>query len=224
MNMNIVKYGDQEYQIYQSSKYNDGIPKPPFHDDKNMMKIILNLLHNNVEVFVETGSFMGKTIFFVGKNFPNIKCYSCELNKSYYEIAHEQVKDLTNVNLMFKPSPYALYDISKNEENLFNKTTLFWLDAHWGFTPLFDELVYITNNFNKFIIIIDDFTIPNDKGFHSDGYDLESIKNYVTNYDNLNIFIPKYSSNDECCKNNPVGYIILTNIDFNTYDYLISIN
>lgn len=120
--MNIVKYGEQEYQIYQSSKYNDSVPKPPFHDDKKMMKIILNLLHNNVEVFVETGSFMGKTIFFVGKNFPNIKCYSCELNKSYYEIAHEQVKDLTNVNLMFKPSPYALYDISKSEENLFNKT------------------------------------------------------------------------------------------------------
>lgn len=222
--MNIIKYENKEYQIYQSSKYNDGVSKPPFHDDKKMMKIILNLLHNNVEVFIETGSYMGKTIFFVGKNFPNIKCYSCELNRSYFEIANEQVQDLVNVNLMFKPSPHALYDICKYEENVFNKTTLFWLDAHWGSTPLFDELVYITTNFNNFIIIIDDFTIPNDKGFHSDGYNLESIKKYINNYNDLNIFIPKYSSNDECCKNNPVGYIILTNVDFNTHDYLININ
>ena len=58
------------YSIYSSPKYNNCKEKDPFHGDEKMLEITLNLL-KNVEVFIETGSFMGKTIYFVGKNFPN---------------------------------------------------------------------------------------------------------------------------------------------------------
>ena len=43
-------------------------------------------MFKTIEVFIETGSFMGKTIYFVGKNFKK-KCYSCEVNKDSYDIA-----------------------------------------------------------------------------------------------------------------------------------------
>ena len=63
--MNNIVYNNKNYIIYQSSKYNENKPKPPFHDDKKMLTIILEIL-NNSNVFIETGSYMGKTIFFVG--------------------------------------------------------------------------------------------------------------------------------------------------------------
>lgn len=75
-----------------------------------MIQVMIDIL-NKSEVFVETGSYMGKTIFFVGKNFPQMKCYSCEIDKMSYMIAHEQVSSLSNVFLNLKASPEAVYDI-----------------------------------------------------------------------------------------------------------------
>ena len=97
---------------------------------------------------------------------------------------------LSNVKLDLVPSPQALYNI-KNiyDKDIYNKKTLFWLDAHWGSTPLFDELKYITTNFKKFCIFIDDFTIPYDDGFHTDGYDIETIKPYIMNKDTLKFYM-----------------------------------
>lgn len=217
-----TNYFGKTYEIYQSPKYNDAKPKPPFHDDKKMMEIILHQLEHNIDVFIETGSYMGKTIYFVGKNFPNIKCYSCEVNKNFYSIAQEQINNLPNVSLVLKPSPKALYDIIKYDNQLFNKKCLFWLDAHWGSNPIYEEIAYITTNFKNFCIIIDDFTVPDDKGFHSDGYNFDLIKPHIKNIKNIHIYYPNYPSTDNCCKNNPVGYIILTNMNLELTDINIT--
>jgi len=222
--MNTIIYDKKSYIIYQSDSYNNKQPKPPFHDDKKMMTIILNIL-NECEVFIETGSFMGKTIFFVGKNFPQLKCYSCEIDIKSFSIAYAQIENLPNVKLDYKPSPQALYNI-KNEydSNLFEKYTCFWLDAHWHTDPLFDEIKYITTNFKKFCIFIDDFTVPNDKGFHTDGYNIEKIKPYIMNKEKLKFYMPNYPSTDNCCKHNPCGYIVITNANIDLYNNLQEIN
>ena len=218
--MNKIIYNKKEYTIYKSNKYNDGKSKPPFHNDKKMIEVIIDIL-NNCEAFIETGSYMGKTIYFVGKNFPNIPCYSCEINKDSYNIAYEQVKNLNNVKLDLKPSPYALYDIKlKYDKDIFEKYTCFWLDAHWHTDPLYEEIKYITSNFKKFCIFIDDFTIPGDKGFWTDGYNIEKIKSYIMNKEKLKFYMPNYPSTDDCCKDNPCGYIIITNISINIFNYL----
>ena len=60
-------------------------------------------------------------------NFPNIKCYSCEVNKSYYEKANNMLKNYSNVTYKLEKSPEFLYNLNKN---VFEKKTLFWLDAH----------------------------------------------------------------------------------------------
>ena len=38
-------------------------------------------------------------------NFPNIKCYSCEVNKSYYEKANNMLKNYSNVTYKLEKSP-----------------------------------------------------------------------------------------------------------------------
>ena len=37
--MNNIVYNNKNYIIYQSSKYNENKPIPPFHDDKKMLTI-----------------------------------------------------------------------------------------------------------------------------------------------------------------------------------------
>ena len=218
--MNNIVYNNKNYIIYQSSKYNENKPKPPFHDDKKMLTIILEIL-NNSNVFIETGSYMGKTIYFVGKNFPNLECYSCEIDKNSFAIAQEQVQHLKNVKLDYKPSPESVYNI-KNQYNpdIYNKKVCFWLDAHWHTDPLYDEIKYITSNYKQFCIFVDDFTIPYDNGFWTDGYNIEKIKPYIMNKESLKFYMPNYSSKDECCKDNPCGYIVITNININTHNFL----
>ena len=218
--MNTIIYNNKNYTIYQSDKYNNKTPKPPFHDDKKMITIIIEIL-NNSNIFIETGSFIGKTIFFVGKNFPKLQCYSCEIDKKSFNIAYEQIKDLNNVKLDLIPSPIALYNIKTHyDNNIFDKITCFWLDAHWHTDPLFEEIKYITTNFKKFYIFVDDFTVPYDNGFHTDGYNIEKIKPYIMNKETLKFYMPNYLSSDACCKHNPCGYIVITNININTYNYL----
>lgn len=47
-----------------------------------MMKIMINCLEKS-EYFIETGLWLGYTSYFVAKNFPNINCYSCEINQEF---------------------------------------------------------------------------------------------------------------------------------------------
>ena len=222
--MNEIIYNNKSFIIYQSDKYNEGKAKPPFHNDKKMIRVVLEIL-NNSDIFIETGSFMGKTIFFVGKNFPTLNCYSCEINKNSYNIAYEEVKTLSNVKLDLSPSPTALYNIQlKYDKDIFSKKVCFWLDAHWKTDPLYDEIKYITTNFKQFVIFIDDFTIPWDNGFWTDGYNIEKIKPFIINKEQLKFYMPNYPSTDECCKENACGYIVITNININTFNYLKEIN
>jgi len=222
--MNEIIYNNKSFIIYQSDKYNEGKAKPPFHNDKKMIRVVLEIL-NNSDIFIETGSFMGKTIFFVGKNFPTLNCYSCEINKNSYNIAYEEVKTLSNVKLDLSPSPTALYNIQlKYDKDIFSKKVCFWLDAHWKTDPLYDEIKYITTNFKQFVIFIDDFTIPWDNGFWTDGYNIEKIKPFIINKEQLKFYMPNYSSTDDCCKENACGYIVITNININTFNYLKEIN
>jgi len=53
---------------------------------------------------------------------------------------------------------------------------LFYLDAHWdSVLPLKEELELIANRGGSFIVVIDDFQIPDDSSFGYDHYDGEAI-------------------------------------------------
>lgn len=222
--------------IYNNCKYIPYICKEnkiqtPFHNDIFMMTIILDILKKS-DIFIETGVCMGYTLFFVAKNFPHLKCYSCEILDWCYDIANEYIKDLNNVKLDFVASPQALYNIKdKYDCNIFDKRVCFWLDAHGNsYEPLYDEISYITSNYNNFTIFIDDFAIPWDDRFTNDGYTIEKIKPLINNKEKLKFYMPAYSSYlPECnnCNNvgcPPVGYIILTNQEINTFDLLKEID
>jgi predicted O-methyltransferase YrrM len=68
----------------------------PFHNDLFMMRIMINCLEN-AQYFIETGLYLGYTSYIIAKNFINIKCYSCEINHEFYNIAQNNIESLTNL-------------------------------------------------------------------------------------------------------------------------------
>lgn len=193
-----------------------------------MMKIMINCLEKS-EYFIETGLWLGYTSYFVAKNFPNINCYSCEINQEFFNIAKNNIGSIDNLKIELNKSPEALYDLNKHYGDLiFNKNVVFWIDAHWYILPLNDEIYYITKNFKKFTIFIDDFFIPYDTSFTNDGdgFTLECILPYIQNKDRLKIYMPSYDSKHINCNNinncslPPVGYCIITTENIETYGFL----
>lgn len=215
--MSTIKYNSKDYKVFCENNKQC----TPFHNDLFMMSIILNDLDKS-DIFIETGSFLGNTIYFVGANFENLKCYTCELQQKYFNITQKKVKDMLNVTAMFVKSPDALYKISEDID-IFNKKVCFWLDAHWKTDPLNEEIKYITENFKNYTIYIDDFVIPWNKNFTNDGFTIEKIKPFIANKNKISCYMPNYSHTLPECNNinncglQPCGYCILTT-DMVNYD------
>ncbi len=223
-----INYNNKNYEIIYDKFYNSY--NTPFHNDLFMMKNMINCLENT-EYFIETGLFFGYTSYFVAKNFSNIKCYSCEINQDYYNKAINNIGILDNLKTELNQSPYALYGLNKYYGDIiFDKNVVFWIDAHWNTDPLNNEINYITNNFNKFTIFIDDFVVPYDTKFSNDGYNIQNIIPYINNKNKLKIYMPCYDSSHSDCNNinndklGPVGYCIITTENIETYGFLKEIN
>ena len=77
----------------------------------------------------------------------------------------------------------------------------FYLDAHSEDDyPLLDEISYIVNNYKNYILLIDDFEVPNDENYGYDSYrgkklNIKFIRNLLTK--NEVIFFPKIPSHKE---------------------------
>lgn len=223
-----IKYCDKYYELVFDN-YNNSY-KTPFHNDLFMMKIMINCLEKT-EYFIETGLYLGHTSYFVAKNFSNINCYSCEINPDFFNIAKKNIGNLNNLKIELNKSPDALYNLNKYYGDvIFDKYVIFWIDAHWYSNPLNDEINYITQNFNKFTIFIDDFVIPYDNRFTNDGFTIESIIPNIKNKEKLKIYMPSYDSKHIDCNNcnncnyPPVGYCIITTENIETYGFLKEIN
>ncbi|MEK8021478.1 MAG: hypothetical protein VSS75_031765 [Candidatus Parabeggiatoa sp.] len=114
-----------------------------------------------LEVFVETGTFEGASIKKVQNLFKEI--YTVELSQQYFEQVKNLCQDLQHVYVYHGDSPSFLTDLSPK---LADKSTLYWLDAHWcvadytsGETsqcPLLDELIAIHQLNKNSVILIDD--------------------------------------------------------------------
>jgi len=224
-----VEYNNKQYDIIYDKNNNKYMT--PFHNDLFMMKIMINCLEK-AQYFIETGLWLGYTSYFVAKNFMNIKCYSCEIDLYCYNIAQNNIGYLDNLKIELIKSPEALYNLNNIYDNdIFNDYIVFWIDAHGNTVcPLNSEINYITSNFKKFTIFIDDFTIPYDKTFTNDGFTIENIIPNINNKDKLKVYMPCYDSTHPDCSNinmvghPPVGYCIITTENIETYGYLKEIN
>ena len=142
-----------------------------FHSDVYLLKFVDSII-GGCEVFIETGANVGSTLAYVARTYPHIQCLSCEPDKEAFEEAKRNTEKYPNVKLYNLLSQDFVGEINKERQDLFSRDVLFWLDAHgYGFRwPLKDELSFMTANFAKGYIFIDDFLVPGLDCFKYDTY------------------------------------------------------
>lgn len=117
---------------------------------------------------IETGTFLGSTTeWFAQFAVPVI---SVEIMDRNYGYARERLKGLANVALRHANSVDVLGELAREGHDR-ALPTLFYLDAHWyEHLPLREELEIIFGNFDKAVILVDDFQVPDDPGYGYDDY------------------------------------------------------
>jgi hypothetical protein len=138
---------------------------------------LLNYVH---DVFVETGTFQGDTIYEVANNdvcSPS-KIISLELSDVFLERCKKRFENNSNVILYKGNSKYDLYDKIKD----INTRITFWLDSHWSGTPdvgcdsvtvcpVLEELDQIRKHpINTHTIMVDDIRLMNNTTNKYDGF------------------------------------------------------
>ncbi len=170
-----------------------------FHGDNHLIAVVDYLVLEGVEFFIETGSNVGSTLSFFSGKYPHIQCFSCEPNDEAYQKAKQNTDNNSNVKVFNMLSQDFIKEIHDQYSFIYEKKTLFWLDAHgYGFSwPLKEEIAFITKYFKNAFILIDDFKVPDKNMFGYDLYrDQECSFNYIKNdlYDEKFIlYYPEYT-------------------------------
>ena len=172
-----------------------------FHGDKYLINLVDIIIKNyNISYFIETGTNVGSTLKYVGENY-NVNCLSCEPDMVSYKEALKNIKEITNknINIFNIKSQSFIQHIKEKMDYLYKEPTLFWLDAHgWGFEwPLQEEISFITKNFEKGFVLIDDFKVPHLPCFGFDYYDgYECSYEYIEDFirtDSYELYYPNYT-------------------------------
>jgi len=136
-----------------------GSPLPPPHTYKiDVIKYYQNVF--DIQILLETGTYMGETIFACKDAFNQI--YSIEISKNLFDKATIKFENSKNVHLYLGDSSEVIKDILKR----IDQSTLFWLDGHYSGgitekgaknTPILEELTAIFDHkIDDHLILIDD--------------------------------------------------------------------
>jgi hypothetical protein len=199
----IYEYDEKEFDWNNNS----------LNGQKYRKQIITEILANNkFDVIVETGTEYGLTTKFFSQ-FSD-KIISIEKSIPIYTIAKKNLANQKNIKLVHNDSKDLDKILVKNGINLNTQNKIFfYLDAHSDDDyPLVDEIKYIFQNYKSFILLIDDFQVPNDNGYGYDSYlgkklNINFIKKLFTNKEH--IFFPNIPSIKETGRLR--GYVIITN-------------
>jgi len=134
---------------------------------KRIFQEILN--HVQIERIIETGTYLGNTTGYMA-TMSNVQVLSCEKNSTLYDLARFRLKDMRTISLEHMDSIAFLNRLAKNHEITVDKC-FFYLDAHWGKdVPLREEIAIIASNWKEYVIMIDDFKVPDDSGYGFGSY------------------------------------------------------
>lgn len=158
-----------------------------FHGDDYLLKVVDFLANLPSKNFIETGSNVGSTLTYTAKKYPNLTCISCEPDSEAFQHATKNSKEANNVILYNQLSQDFLTTLQQKHSNTFEEKSIFWLDAHgYGFDwPLKEEVNFIMTNYKDYLILIDDFLVPNAEHFLYDVY-----KEHICSYDYIKEAIP----------------------------------
>ena len=141
----------------------------PFNGQRKRKELFTELLRLPFDAIVETGTFIGSSTAFFGRAC-GAGVYGVEKNPVCSWFARLRLKRLAGVRVVTGDSREFLKSL-RQSASFPKKNVLFYLDAHGGSdVPLPEEVAIITGSWSEFVIVIDDFEVPGDPGYHFDDY------------------------------------------------------
>jgi hypothetical protein len=137
----------------------------PFNGQSCRQQIVRDLLDAlPFAAIVETGTFRGSTTeFFLRESA--LPVYSVELSPRFHYYARRRLRSYSKAHLFLGDSRTYLNALA-DQRTLPREQVLFYLDAHWyDDLPLAEEISIIGRNWRSFVIMIDDFEVPDDPGY-----------------------------------------------------------
>jgi hypothetical protein len=120
------------------------------------------------DAIVETGTWLGNTTGYMSQTARRT-IYSCELSPRFHALAKMRLAGLEQVQLELGDSRQFLQRLARS--NVAHKSVLFYLDAHWyDDLPLGEEMEIIATGWREFVVMIDDFQVPDDLDYGYDDY------------------------------------------------------
>ena len=190
--------GFLEYYIRSHRTHFSGAP---FNGQLRRQEIFLELIKATpFAAIVETGTNLGTTTAYVSRE-SQLPIYTVESVPRYYYCSWFRLRHFSNIHLFLGDSRAFLERLS--HDDLFPKErVLFYLDSHWQEDlPLREEVAVIAKSWSESVIIVDDFQVPDDKGYAFDDYG--DGKRLCIEYldpmgmPNLDIFMPAAPSDSE---------------------------
>lgn len=172
-------------------------------------RIFTEIASIGLDAIVETGTFMGDTAGYMAETVSQ-PVYSCEVNPRFHAIATMRLAGKGIVNLRLSDSQDFLRDLT---DELVDRCVFFYLDSHWdGSLPLKHEVEWIAAHWDRYVIMIDDFKVPDDSGYGYDHYgqdilELELLRGTIAQHD-LVAYFPAARSDEETGAKR--GCIVLT--------------
>ena len=185
-----------------------------FNGQKGRKDIFSDLIKTyRFQYLIETGTYLGDTAGYMAET-SGLPVISCEQDRMFHAMAKMRLKEIPSISLHHLDSRRFLEHL-RRDTGIPGHECFIYLDAHWGKDcPLREEVAIISENWERFIVMIDDFQVPGDNGYRYDRYglffklNLPLLRPIIKKF-GLRAFSPSMPSGDES-KKDPRGCVILT--------------
>lgn len=159
-----------ETQVSRAKEVKSGAFNMDIEEENTIKNLITKF---NIKCCVETGTYTGCTTEWFSNIVDDV--YTVEITDKWYDFAFNKFRanSKNNIQITKASSEKWMNELLPNIKEKY-KTALFYLDAHWEeYWPLQDELKAIVEHYNDsengYIIVIDDFKVPN-RNYQFDSY------------------------------------------------------
>ncbi len=213
---------DVETRIYDLERSFDKIIASPlyvkggpgaFNGQEGRRGLFRNLTQTIAfDAVIETGTFFGDTAGYMHE-MTRLPVYTCEVNPHFYLVSKKRLEAFPEIRVRLSDSRQFLNSLPREVGS--DATVFCYLDAHWyEDLPLCGEIEIIARTWSRFVIMIDDFQVPDDSGYIYDDYGkgknltLGTISKQIRLH-HLDIYFPSLPSSEETSIKR--GCVVLTN-------------
>jgi len=166
----------------------------PFNGQQFRQRIFFDLINQfPVKAIIETGTYRGTTTtLFATTPLP---VYSVETHPRFYAYSKMRFRHQRNKVHLYNNDSRAFLTMLSKDPVVPKEAVFFYLDAHWkDDLPLREELEIIFTYWQRPIVMIDDFQVP-DSDYNFDDYgpgktlNLDYLQPVITAY-NISVFFP----------------------------------